>query len=214
MDFLRDNSAHKKTAICAAITGVIYLVLFFFFDKPIDLWINDNWSGTGVSYWGNHISNLANGSYVRLGIALCLILIVICDFGLKRRWARFLLYICISGAIAIVIGDGLKYLLGRYRPIMLFEQNLYGLHFFSTEWALNSTPSGHTLRAFSFLTALSMLYRRFTVVFISIAILIGVSRVVVTAHYPSDVVFGAFIGVFTALWVYKYFFGKDRESNS
>lgn len=156
---------------------------------------------------------MANGSYVRLGIALCLILIVICDFGLKRRWTRFLLYICISGAIAIVIGDGLKYLLGRYRPIMLFEQNLYGLHFFSTEWALNSTPSGHTLRAFSFLTALSMLYRRFTVVFISIAILIGVSRVVVTAHYPSDVVFGAFIGVFTALWVYKYFFGKDRESN-
>ena len=97
---------------------------------------------------------------------------------------------------------------------MLFEQNLYGLHFFSTEWALNSTPSGHTLRAFSFLTALSMLYRRFTVVFISIAILIGVSRVIVTAHYPSDVVFGAFIGVFTALWVYKYFFGKDRESNN
>ena len=44
-----------------------------------------------------------------------------------------------------------------------------------------------------------MLYRRFAVVFISIAILIGVSRVIVTAHYPSDVVFGAFIGVFTAL---------------
>ena len=196
---------YTKTAICAAITGVVYLVLFFFFDKPIALWINDNWSGTWVIYWGNHISNLANGSYVRLGLALCFILILICDSGLKRRWTRFLLYICISGAIAIVIGDGLKYLLGRYRPIMLFEQNLYGLHFFSTEWAFNSTPSGHTLRAFSILTALSMLYRRFAVVFISIAILIGVSRVVVTAHYPGDVVFGAFIGVFTALVVHVGF---------
>jgi len=30
----------------------------------------------------------------------------------------------------------------------------------------------------------------------------------------SDVVFGAFIGVFTALWVYKYFFGKDSDSSS
>ena len=115
-------------------------------------------------------------------------------------------------AIAVVIGDGLKYLLGRHRPTMLFEQNLYGLNFFSTEWALNSTPSGHTIRAFSILTALSMLYRRFAVVFISIAILIGVSRVVVTDHYPSDVVFGAFIGVFTALWVYKYFFREESES--
>ena len=58
-----------------------------------------------------------------------------------------------------------------------------------------------------------MLYRRFTAVFISIALLIGVSRIVVTAHYPSDVVFGAFIGIFTALWTYKYFFGTEGGIN-
>jgi len=204
---------YKKTAICAAITAAIYLVLFFFFDKPINLWINDNWSGTWITDWGNHISNLANGSFVRLGIALCFIIILIYDAGLKRRWTRYLLYICLSVAIALVIGEGLKYLLGRHRPIMLFEQDLYGLTFFSTEWAMNSTPSGHTLRAFAILTALSMLFRRFAFVFISIAVLVGVSRVIVTDHYPSDVVFGAFIGVFTALWVYKHFFIKDNESN-
>lgn len=204
---------YKKTAICAAITAAIYLVLFFFFDKPINLWINDNWSGTWITDWGNNISNLANGSFVRLGIALCFIIILIYDAGLKRRWTRYLLYICLSVAIALVIGEGLKYLLGRHRPIMLFEQDLYGLTFFSTEWAMNSTPSGHTLRAFAILTALSMLFRRFAFVFISIAVLVGVSRVIVTDHYPSDVVFGAFIGVFTALWVYKHFFIKDNESN-
>jgi len=204
---------YKKTAICAAITAAIYLVLFFFFDKPINLWINDNWSGTWITDWGNNISNLANGSFVRLGIALCFIIILICHADLKRRWTRYLLYICLSVAIALVIGEGLKYLLGRHRPIMLFEQDLYGLTFFSTEWAMNSTPSGHTLRAFAILTALSMLFRRFAFVFISIAVLVGVSRVIVTDHYPSDVVFGAFIGVFTALWVYKHFFIKDNESN-
>jgi membrane-associated phospholipid phosphatase len=133
----------------------------------------------------SYISYLGEGSFIKLGIALCFVLILISDSRLKYRWARLLLYVCISGAIAIVIGDGLKYLLGRYRPIMLFEHNLYGLHFFSTEWSLNSTPSGHTLRAFSILTALSLLYRRFTLVFISIAILIGASRVAVTAHYPD-----------------------------
>jgi membrane-associated phospholipid phosphatase len=94
---------------------------------------------------------------------------------------------------------------------MLFDHNLYGLHFFSSEWALNSSPSGHTIRAFSLLTALSMLYRRFTVVFIFIALLIGASRVAVTAHYPSDVLFGAFIGIFTAVWTYQYFFDKDKD---
>ena len=94
---------------------------------------------------------------------------------------------------------------------MLFEYDLYGLHFFSAEWALNSTPSGHTLRAFSLLTALSMLYRRFTILFISIAVLVGASRVAVTAHYPSDVIFGAFIGILTALWTYKHFFNNGNR---
>ena len=41
--------------------------------------------------------------------------------------------------------------------------------------------------------------------------LIGASRVAVTAHYPSDVLFGAFIGIFTALWTYRQFsFGGGR----
>jgi len=201
----------KKTVIYAVITAVIYLIFFFLFDRSIDLWIHANWSGIWISSWGSLVSNLADGSFVRLGLALCFILILIFDSGIKKRWTRPLLYICICGAIAIVIGDGLKFLLARYRPVMLFEQNLYGLHFLSAEWALNSTPSGHTLRAFSILTALSMLYRRFTGIFIVIAVVIGISRVIVTAHYPSDVVFGAFIGIFTAFWVYKHFY-RDTPS--
>ncbi|MBN2687774.1 MAG: phosphatase PAP2 family protein [Deltaproteobacteria bacterium] len=204
----------KKTVFYAVITAILYLVLFIFFDKPVDLWVHNTFSNTWLPHAGTYISSLATGSCIELGIALCFILIIIVDSGLKRRRTRFLLYICICGAIAIIIGDGLKYLLGRYRPIMLFEHNLYGLHFFSSEWALNSTPSGHTIRAFALLTALSMLYRRYTVVFISIAAVIGVSRVAVTAHYPSDVVFGAFIGIFTALWTYKHFFGTYKEFNN
>jgi membrane-associated phospholipid phosphatase len=198
------NHLLKKTAIWAAIVAVIYLIFFFFFDKSINLWINDNWAETWIHYWGTYISNLADGSFVRLGLALGFIVILIFDAGLKRRWTRYLLYICLSVAIALVIGEGLKYMLGRHRPINLFDQNLYGLRFFSTEWASNSSPSGHTLRAFSLLTSLSMLYRRFTFLFIAIAVLIGISRIVVIAHYPSDVIFGAFIGVFTSLWVYKH----------
>ena len=205
------ESLYRTTAITAVITALVYLVLFYFVDRAVDLWIHNNCSETCLPLVGRYISYMADGSFVRLGIALCFILFLISDAGKKKRWTMFLLYICVSGAIAIVIGDGLKYLLGRYRPIMLFEHNLYGLHFFSTEWALNSTPSGHTIRAFSILTALSMLYRRFTVVFITIAILIGASRVAVTAHYPSDVLFGAFIGIFTAVWIHKYFFAQEND---
>jgi membrane-associated phospholipid phosphatase len=201
----------KKTAVAAGITFAIYLILFFLVDRAVALWVHKNWVNTWVFQLGAYISYLAQGNFVKLGLALGFILIIIVDPELKKNWTRSLLYICTAGAIAIISGDGLKYLLGRYRPIMLFEQNLYGLHFFSSKWALNSTPSGHTVRAFSLLTALSLLHRRFAVVFLSVATLIGASRVAVTDHYPSDVLFGAFIGIFTALWTYKHFFLKDME---
>jgi len=200
----------KKTAVTGGITFVIYLLLFFWVDRAVDLWVNQHWAATWVFQAGTYLSYLAQGHCVKLGLALGFILIISIDPGLKQRWTRNLLYFCVTGACAIIIGDGLKYLLGRYRPVMLFEQNLYGLHFFSSKWALNSTPSGHTVRAFSLLTALSLVQRRFTVVFLSLAALIGVSRIMVTDHYPSDVLLGAFIGVFTALWTYKYFFIKDN----
>jgi membrane-associated phospholipid phosphatase len=203
----------RKTIFSAVIASVAYLVLFIYFDRTIDLWIHNNFSNTWLPHVGSYISYLADGSFVRLGIAFCFILVLISDYRLKKRRSKVLLYICICVAISIIIGDGLKYLLGRHRPVMLFDHNLYGLHFFSSEWALNSSPSGHTIRAFSLLTALSMLYRRFTVVFILIALLIGASRVAVTAHYPSDVLFGAFIGIFTAVWTYQYFFTKDNDFN-
>jgi membrane-associated phospholipid phosphatase len=198
----------KKTAITAGITAIIYLVLFYFVDKPIDIWVHNHLAKTFIFQLGTYNSLLAKGAIIKLAIAICFVLIIILDHCLTRLWTRHLLYICITASIAIIIGEGFKYLLGRYRPIMLFEHNLYGMHFFSSEWALNSTPSGHTIRAFSILTAASFLYRRFTIVFISIATLIGASRVIVTAHYPSDVLFGAFIGIFTAAWTYAYFFNK------
>ena len=204
------DNLFKKTAITAGITLVIYLLLFFWVDRAVDLWVHQHGAHTWVFTAGTYISYLAQGSYIKLGLALGFMLIIIIDPGLQKQWVRQLLYICTAGAVAIIIGDGWKYFLGRYRPMMLFEHNLYGLHFFSSKWAMNSTPSGHTIRAFSLLTAVSLLHRRFTAVFLSLAALIGISRVMVTAHYPSDVLLGAFIGVFTALWAYKYFFIKDN----
>ena len=204
------ENLYRKTAMAAGFTFILYLVLFVFVDRAVDLWVQASWAHTWIFLAGTYISYLAQGSYVKLGLALGFIFIIAVDPGLQKKWARGLLYVCVTGACAIIIGDGLKYLLGRYRPLELFEHNLYGLHFFASKWALNSTPSGHTVRAFSLLTALSLLHPRFKVAFLSLAALIGVSRVMVTDHYPSDVLCGAFIGIFTALWAYKYFFIKDN----
>ena len=199
----------KKTGVFAVITAILYLTFFLFFDRAIDLWVHQHWAKTWVFALSRDISFMGKGSFIRLGVALCFIVAGLWGLDPQRPWSRILLYVCVTAAVAMVIGDGLKYLLGRYRPVMLFEQNLYGLHFFSGKWELNSTPSGHTIRAFSILTALSLIFRRLMPLFIFVAVLIGISRVLVTAHYPSDVLFGAYIGIFTALWTFAYFFKKD-----
>jgi len=204
----------KQTAVTFAGFILLYALFFLFLDRPIDLWVHTHFSGTWVHALGTFISYWGCSPVVEIGLALGFIagiIGVVSNDGKNQYWTSCLFYVCISCAVAIVIGEGLKIILGRYRPVMLFESGAYGFHFFSTEWALNSTPSGHTLRMFSIMTALSMIFPRGSILFLTIAILVGMSRIAVTAHYPSDVLFGAFIGIFSALWIYELRKMNNRE---
>lgn len=196
----------KKTGVAFAGFVLLYLLFFLFFDRLIAQWVHTNFTNTWVETLGIFISYLGYSPVVEIGLTLGFIvgiIGIISNNGKNQYWTSCLFYVCISCAVAIVIGEGLKVVLARYRPVMLFESGEYGLHFFSTKWALNSTPSGHTLRTFSIMTALSMLFPRGRILFLATAVLVGISRIAVTAHYPSDVLFGAFIGIFSALWIYK-----------
>ena len=200
------NKIRERILLVTLVTVVIYVILFVFFDRSIDLWMHHNMPGTTIESIGKQISVLASSLYVNIALLCAFGYIVIVDPGIKKKSTKNLFYIIITVTVAIMIGEGFKYLLARYRPILLFEHGEYGLHFFSTKWVMNSTPSDHTIRAFSFFTALGFVFKRTMSVFILFALMAGVSRVVVTAHYPSDVLFGAFIGILTAIWMHNYFF--------
>ncbi len=68
-----------------------------------------------------------------------------------------------------------------------------------------SLPSGHATTAFAVAVAIGALWPRTRVVMWTYALLIAVSRVVLTAHYPSDVLAGALVGAFGALLVRNWF---------
>ena len=71
--------------------------------------------------------------------------------------------------------------------------------------AFASFPSGHTTTAFAVLVAFGALFPRLRPVLWVYAILIGISRVVISTHYPSDVIGGALLGAFGALLVRNWF---------
>ena len=61
-----------------------------------------------------------------------------------------------------------------------------------------SFPSGHTLHAVAFAVLLGVFYPAWAPLLALFALLVGISRVVLGLHYPSDVLAGAAIGIVTA----------------
>ncbi len=95
----------------------------------------------------------------------------------------------------------LKRTLGRQRPYkVLNDINTFGI-----EMKDYSFPSGHTTASFCMAVVISINYPQmlpFTVLF---AVLIGISRIYLGVHFPSDVLAGAVLGITSAFIVHYYF---------
>ena len=94
--------------------------------------------------------------------------------------------------LAGLINQIIKRILARPRPKMYPE--LYDPQWWEHTAHLNSFPSGHTLTSFAIVAFLLPLYPRARIPLLLLATLAGVSRIMVGAHWPGDVVVGGFLG--------------------
>ncbi len=99
----------------------------------------------------------------------------------------------------------IKRLIGRARPMVggSLDPFLYSPFVWRADYA--GMPSGHATTAFAVLVAFGTLWPRSRTLWLVYALLIAMSRVVVTAHYPSDVLAGALVGIGGAVLVRHYF---------
>ena len=107
--------------------------------------------------------------------------------------------IAVSGILSVL----LKWIAGRFRPKVLFEENLYGFNFFATIYEKNSFPSGHAATAFSLALALSLFFPGYRIPLFCFALFVSASRVIITSHYLSDMVGGAFVAFLTVFFLRK-----------
>jgi undecaprenyl-diphosphatase len=98
-----------------------------------------------------------------------------------------------------------KRMIGRARPLVGGSLNPYLFDPFNWTAAYASLPSGHATTAFSVLAAFGTLWPRARTVLLVYALLIAASRMIVTAHYPTDVAAGAVVGIGGVLLVRRWF---------
>lgn len=193
----------KNTLISFAILFVIYFVFFYELDIPLMYFIYEPFVGTPLAHVCFILSKAgAPSNWFVLG----LIALIYAYFQHRKgrlpqaepalRWGA-------AVVVAFILLAFLKVALGRYRPIALLTDNLYGFHFFSLKQDAQSTPSGHATLAFAGLFGLSRLWKKWWITGLLLipAVLIALSRLVIADHYVSDVIFGAYLGILSVVWV-------------
>lgn len=148
------------------------------------LFLSINWLNqlSGDALWAN---------LTILGDGLVVFVLVLLFAGRRPDvvWALIL-----TGVLASVVAPALKALIGGGRPAAVLP--LESFHIIGPVLQSGSFPSGHTMAVFAFAGAVSLMMNRvwLMALLVLVAVATGLSRIVVGAHWPLDVLGGAAIG--------------------
>jgi undecaprenyl-diphosphatase len=114
----------------------------------------------------------------------------------RRRMAAWRLILAVAMAYLVVDGF-VKPVVGRDRPFDVVAD----ARLIDQRPVTSSFPSGHTAAAFAGALAAGRLFPRARLAWWALALGIALSRVYVGAHWPTDVLSGAAIGLAVGWWV-------------
>lgn len=152
------------------------------FDWSVLHWIRDTLTCGVTDLLMPKITLLGNGGAVWLAAAVAMLL--------SKRYRKFGITLLLALAAGALVGNvWLKHWLARPRPCWL--ENVPLLIKNPTDY---SFPSGHTLSSVIGVCVLTGANRRFALAAIPLAVLIGISRLFLYVHFPSDVLAAALLG--------------------
>ncbi len=201
----------RRTAIAGGIAVAVILALMVFVDAAEVRAVGrlPHW----VPWFFDQITDYGKSGWFLWPLGLLFLALAALDQTKLTRWSQAVLaaamvrvgFLFLAIAVPGLFVTIVKRMIGRARPLV--GGNLDPFRYAPFIWHADyaSLPSGHTTTAFSVLVAFGTLWPRARTVLWIYALAILASRLVLTAHYPSDVVAGALTGTVGALMVRRYF---------
>jgi len=173
--------------------AAIAIAASFYFDDAVRTWVIEH-PNRAAKHFMRNVSRFGDWpEHVLVGM----LLVAIAYWRGSKRWVRIGLTMVLACAIAGMAARGVKIASGRARPSVRQELGWNGPKL-SPKY--NSFPSGHTAATTAFFGTLLIASWRIGIFFLPISLLIAASRMYVAAHYLSDVVCAAVLGILCA-WI-------------
>lgn len=161
-------------------------------DGSVLLWIQEFLRSDLWSWFWISVTRLGDSGFIWLTSAILML------FFKKTRKVG-IAALCSIALCFIITNLGLKNIVARPRPYTQIAELMILTHPESSF----SFPSGHTANSFAVaLIYFRMLPKKYGIAAVVLAALIGFSRLYIGVHYPSDVIGGFLVALFTSSVVY------------
>jgi lipid A 4'-phosphatase len=190
---------------------LLVLASIAFVDRPTAWFFHDSNRSLRDAFQFITQFGLSKG-YLIIAAVLCLCLRLAAWRARGARIAAALLqnayralFLFLAVAVSGLVTDLVKIVIGRARPKLLFTDGLHGFTWGATQADYWSFPSGHATTIAALAVGLTLLWPRGVALYAALALLVGASRIIIGAHYVSDVLMGLAIGGATAWAIWRGF---------
>ncbi len=174
----------------------------------MDLFLFQKLNGLALESFWLDVFGVYFAKYLEYLLLLCLFLFIFKNF---KKYKLMILEVCISVVLArLVIVNLIRWILPRARPFVENQVNLLLEHA-----STSSFPSGHASFYFATATVIFLYLRRIehrpkfwwqiSFLFFLAALTIGIARVFCGIHWPSDILSGILVGIFSGWLIDKIF---------